>query len=305
MAKKKQHQGSTISKIDAPDGGSSLLVIQAGPDEDESSESKLDASAEMFYIAQRERVQRAGLAHLPGAEALLRQKQREYRAKLEREIRAEGIAPGIIELFEAPTKKAAIDVARRLTITNTQFANLVINAQWQLGYRHRQRIRDFRPNHHEAFSDDISRALGRIKGPGPVSADVAKDLRKMNALSSEHKHVVAHLFSKGAKWHCFFFDFDDLLGEHHTGPHLHYISHRWSVPGVTCETVLDAFETRRNSLPRGEHIKFVDPRAGSHARGKQFMGKGTPHILRIDRPAKQKESSMNIAATTQTKSTTK
>jgi hypothetical protein len=94
------------------------------------------------------------------------------------------------------------------------------------------------------------------------------------------------MFTKGAKWHCFFFDYDDIGGEHHTGPHVHYLSHRWAVPGLERETVWAAFEERRQSLPR-EHISYIDesdPRPG-RPRGEKFFGSGESyHILRVDRP---------------------
>jgi hypothetical protein len=106
----------------------------------------------------------------------------------------------------------------------------------------------------------------------------------MDALRMEEKRVVAHMFSKGAKWHCFFFDFSDILGEHHAGPHLHYLSHRWTTPGLTRESVWAAFDSRKNSLPRGQHIAYLDTRVDPSTRGRRFWMKGPPHVLRVDRP---------------------
>src|SRR5207302_10158025 len=85
---------------------------------------------------------------------------------------------------------------------------------------------------------------------------------------------------------CFFFDYDDIGGEHHTGPHLHYLSHRWSASGLDRETVWSAFEERRQSLPR-VHIAYVDERAPGRWRrpGEKFFGTGgNYHILRVDPP---------------------
>jgi hypothetical protein len=188
--------------MDAPDGKSSLFILQGGADEDDTPGDSLDACADAALEMWREILKRkrgTTFAALPFVDAFLRKKRDEYRRELEAEIRAEGIAPGIIRLFDAPTKKDAVKAARDLTITKREFANLVINARRQLGFRHRRKIREFHPDDHESFSEDVSRAMASIEGPGPSPPGFAKAMRKANAIYDERKILVANMFWKGSK----------------------------------------------------------------------------------------------------------
>lgn len=272
---------ASVTRVDAPDGKSSMFVSRAGGDDENPAQSGLDAAADLAVEMARARLERAGLGNVPGTEQHLQRLRTEHRAWLEHETRSSGIAPRIIRLFEAPTKKDAVRVAHQLAITKSQWATLLLNAR-EYGYRVNRKVREFLPDNHDALSQEMSEALGEIAGPGPAGPRLARAMRRANALHDQTRVVNAFMFSKGAKWHCFYFAFGDLLGDHHGTPHVHYLSHRWIAPGLSKETVWASFEKRSLSLP-SEHIRYVDESASPRVPGQRFFGDGqNVHVLRVD-----------------------
>ncbi len=275
-----------FSRIDSPDGKTSLFHVWAGSEED-PARGLLEASVGMEIAMEREVLRRKGLDGAPGVEEMLQQKRVELREKWERQVRAEGVAPHLVQLLAAPSKRDAERLASSMVVTSREFANLVLNAHALLGYRHRLKVREYRPDHHAAFSDEVSEALHDAKA-GPASPEMEKAMRKVGAMFDERKRVHAHLFERGAKWHCIFFDFNDMTDQER-GPHLHYVSHRWT--GLRRDAVLAAFDERRQSLPRRIHIQYVDDGLERAARRHRFMvKKGVLHVLRAD-PAHVSEPS--------------
>jgi len=281
-----QERKAGFSRLDSPDGKSAVYVLQAAPDSDGGhSRQSLEACVEMQVDAMSWVARRKGLDITPELEQALREQARNHWKEHERQMRAKGIPPHIMKLFEAVTKREAVRLASKMVITKDELTQLIFNSRTHLGYRHRLRVREFHPAHHETFSDDISEAIGKAR-PGPATPEMVKAMRKMHAIFEERKRVHAHMFERGAKWHCFFFDMNDVTDPEH-GPHLHYISHRW--PGIDRDAVLAAFDERRHSLPRQVHIRYLDESLEQPARQRRVSVAPTSgHVLRVE-PAPEPE----------------
>jgi len=118
-------------------------------------------------------------------------------------MRAKGIPPHIMKLFEAVTKREAVRLASKMGSPKDELTQLIFNSA-RTWLPHRLRVREFHPAHHETFRRHF-RAIGKAR-PGPATPEMVKAMRKMHAIFEERKRVHAHMFERGAKWHCFFFD---------------------------------------------------------------------------------------------------
>jgi len=171
-----------FTRLDSPDGKSAVYVLQAAPDsEGGHSRQSLEACVEMQVDAMSWVARRKGLEVTPEFEQTLREEARVYWKEFERQMRAKGIPPHIMELFEAVTKREAVRLAWKMVITKDELTQLIFNSHSHLGYRHRLRFREFHPPQHKTYSDDISDAIGKAR-PGPAAPEMVKAMRKMHAI---------------------------------------------------------------------------------------------------------------------------
>jgi hypothetical protein len=238
---------------------------------------------EMWLAMARERLRRSGVPLDDAAEARLKGMANDFRQRFERDAQGRGVAAQIVELLRTGSKRDAERLAREMTITAEQFSDLMFNAHGQLGYRHRMKWREYLPAHLEGISDQITVAL-REAEPGPASPDLAKAMRKVQATFDERKRVHVHMLERGAKWHAFFFDLNDVTDlEHGPGPHLHYLSYHW---GLDRQVLWNAFDERHQSIPRGVHVRFVNDRVEKAERDRRQArlnrGLGPGHVLAND-----------------------
>lgn len=277
VAAAKRKTSGMLQRIDA--GRSSLFVISAGEGENHAR-GALEAAADLQLEVAKERLRQEGLENLPGMARAIELKRAQLVDEWEAEVRSRGVALHIQQLLGAPSKGDAIRIAASIAITHAELADFVSNAHAQLGYRHRMKFKEFRPDHHGAFSDQISQALQSAK-PGVAPPEMVKAMRKVHALFEERKRVHIHMFEKGAKWHAFFFDFNDLT-DPKKGPHVHYVSHRWA--DLTREIVWDAFDERIQSIPRGVHIRYVEPEMAAAARRRSQKRRlfTSGHVLEVE-----------------------
>lgn len=215
----------------------------------------MEAAAQMAEIV-LEKLRREG-KWSPEAEVAARARAARWTVEQEREMRTLGVPPQLKHLFDATTKREAEKLAREMVLTQEDFSRLVFNAHTQLGYHHRLAVREFQPEHHAAMFEDVVEGLDAASA-GTASRELeAVVSRKTDALFRERKRLMLHTFKRGAKWHAFFFDFNDMSGHGKIGPHVHYLSHRWA--DVTFDAVVAALEVRHQSLPRGVHVRFDPP----------------------------------------------
>jgi hypothetical protein len=287
-----------VRRIESPDGKSTLFHTSPTPDGDAVYEVE-QTTIELHVEVERDVLRHRGVALTPAVEEYLRRRAVLFARNLAREKRARGIAPHLVQLLSAVSKRDAERLASAMVIDADEFTALCFNARALLGYRYRVKWKEFHPDHHHGYSDEISKALRDAK-VGPATPKLAKAMRKMRAMFDERKRVHAHMFQRGAKWHCFFFDLNDLT-DPDRGPHMHYISHRWA--DVSLEAVWNAFDERHQSIPRGVHIQYREERMEQEAaRRRSSRGEKKPrggYVLSVE-PAPSSEDDSADSSLTRT-----
>lgn len=277
--KRSEDQKPGVTTIDA--GRRTVFIASAGTGNDHAHEM-LEAIVEMRVAMARHQLRREGLDGVPEVEPILARLAGEFRHEFERERRREGVAPHIRQLLGAVSKREAERLAGKMVITAMEFADFAFNAHVLLGYRHRMKWRQFVPEHLEGATGEASSAV-REATPGPASPALAKAMSRVHAVFEQRKRVHVHMFERGAKWHAFFFDLNDVGDpEQGPGPHIHYVSHRW---GLDRHLVWDNFDQRRQTIPRGAHIRYSDPRTSSDPARRRSGTKwpsGAGHVLAND-----------------------
>src|SRR5438876_3295133 len=110
-----QERKPGFTRLDSPDGKSAAYVLQAAPDSDGGhSRQSLEACVEMQFDSMSWIARRKGIDVTPGFEQALRQEARRYWTEFERQMRAKGIPPHILKLFDAVTKREAVRLAAKI-----------------------------------------------------------------------------------------------------------------------------------------------------------------------------------------------
>jgi hypothetical protein len=210
----------------------------------------------------------------PRLDQIIGHVRQKLRSELEAKFRGYGVPANLVRLLRAGSKREAERIGGEITVTGYDLARLAFNAK-MLGYRHRSKERRFMPAHLITAFDEVGDALAKEPRDSP------RFMRALGVIPEMHrqrKHLFSHLFEKGAKWHCFFFDFRDWR-EHGDAPHIHYVDHHWGRP-LTRELVWDALDKDRNALPRAVHIRFLElPTHGGPAPGGHFRTFSAADVL--------------------------
>ena len=198
----------------------------------------LEASLRFIDEAQ---AQLSGIPLIPDVASAIELRARKRRDRLYSQIRGAGVPQKLEYLLEARRKKEAVKLAKALTMRSDEFAHLIFNAD-QIGFRH-----EIRDRHH--VPPDLR---GRVKTP----EDALEVFRKRRVVTS-------HLFTRAAEWHCFHFDYSEVVDESDLGPqkaphwvggpHIHYLSHLW---GMDLTTLRSALDERSFGSHGSVHIRF-------------------------------------------------
>lgn len=275
MAKSKTEKGyARTARFDSADGSSSVFGVE-GRGENPAL-GILRATAAQSAEMELETLRRKGKLSRE-TERAARSRAARWLAEQERKLRTLGVPQHLQQLFGATTKREAEKLARNLVLNDEDFSRLVFNAHTQLGYHHRLEVREFRPEHHAAMFQDVVDGLDAVASSGSLPDNPVGISRKTDALFRERKRLTMHMFKRGAKWHVFFFDFNDMADDKF-GPHVHYLSHRWAE--IAFDEVMEALEHRRQSLPRGVHVRFE--RRRSDAPGRRLLISATGGVYRTD-----------------------
>lgn len=109
----------------------------------------------------------------------------------------------ILKLLEAKNKRDAERLGASLTISEAQFASLVLNVSI---YRvHGYSYQSYYKTHMAA--DLTEERLEKYIN----DKDIGKIIQKT---FDERKHNCFHLFERGSEWHLFYFNFSDVKGDH-------------------------------------------------------------------------------------------
>ena len=167
-------------------------------------------------------------------------------------LRKHSLPADLVKLFEIGSKKEAKRFAENeLVIKDEDFVNLIMNAQL-FGFHHSRKHKEFVPDELKNFDP---KNFGKADPEtGQFTKEGKKAFTKITEIFKQRRQLNVHWFQSGFEWHCFFFDFKDLLGGHWAGgDHIHYLSHLW---GLSSEEVWNGFDTRDFS-PAKAHIKYI------------------------------------------------
>ncbi len=138
-----------------------------------------------------------------------------------------------------------------MTLHQSEFSNMVYLSK-SLGYDHTLEIIELIP---EKFPKDKIPSFIHYNRDGEIVVNEPTPLTdgelKEIVLMRRVMHI--HLLESSQAWHCFFFTFRDIQGEHWSDCHLHYISSLW---GKSKESTLIDLRGRSHNV-RSEHVKFV------------------------------------------------
>ena len=162
-------------------------------------------------------------------------------------IAKKGIPEKFLKLFNISKKSKVDQFAKQMNITEFELFLLIRNCYFE-GFNHRSKFPDYVPQHLVITDFDKNELEeGNVK---PVS-------KKLDPLLIYRRRINVHMISKAEKWHCFYFDYNDINNENNhwkQGEHIHYISYLW--PNLSEEEVWDSFDTRKTKLPNPLHIHF-------------------------------------------------
>jgi hypothetical protein len=167
-------------------------------------------------------------------------------------LRKISLPESLTKLFEFTTKKDAVRFAEKeLVIDHKEFVELIMNAE-HFGFYHARKHKEFIPEHLQSF--DPSPIGKRDPESGKLSKEGKKAFSKISSIFKQRRQLNVHWFYFAFEWHCFFFDYSDLMSGHWAaGDHIHYISYLWGIPG---DQVWNGFDSRDYS-PAKAHIRYT------------------------------------------------
>jgi hypothetical protein len=166
-------------------------------------------------------------------------------------LRKKHLSTPLVRLFEAKSKKAALKIIKNALILDQDELLKLISTPQLFGFNHSRK-------HKEFVSDDLSNidyaALGKAGSESNEFPNKSmKAFRQIVQVFKTRRQLSVHLFQFGFEWHCFYFDFSDLLQQHWSGgDHVHYLSHLW---GISRDKVWNGFD-KRNFSPGHAHISY-------------------------------------------------
>lgn len=171
--------------------------------------------------------------------------------QLTTDIRKAHLSDSLVKLLEAKSKKAALKVIdKELVLEQDEFAKFIENAEL-FGYFHERKHKEFVP-------PDLRNVDHKVFGnadpkTGELTKEAKKAFNQVAQIIKTRRQLSVHLFHFGFEWHCFYFDFSDLLKGHWVGgDHIHYLSHHW---GISSAQVWDGFDGKGAS-PGHAHIRY-------------------------------------------------
>ena len=156
----------------------------------------------------------------------------------------------LVKLFEAESKKEALKIIKtELVLGQEEFVELIGNAHLY-GFIHKRKHKEFIPDDLKTFNP---MAMGRFD---PVTKEPTKEAKKafnqIGEIFDKRRQLNVHWFQFGFEWHCFYFDFGDLLKSHwKAGDHIHYLSHHW---GISADKIWNGFE--KPGFSPGDHVRY-------------------------------------------------
>jgi hypothetical protein len=136
---------------------------------------------------------------------------------------AEYVRSAVLDMMRLPDKRAVQLYCRDVTITSSDFANILINAGFGAlaPYRYASHFDDRQPPHLWPTEEELGSLASN--GVGPARGKARKFLSKINNMFNERRLFAAHLIYHPStpEWHLFCLDQRDtdntaIIGEVHT-----------------------------------------------------------------------------------------
>lgn len=176
----------------------------------------------------------------------------EFWNKMKSDVEKAGVSKNIENLFNQSKKKTAISHLNSIVITHEEFSNLIILSD-KIGYKHSLEVIELIP---QDLENKKMPHLLHWDGSGEPYYEGETDMTtgELKRVITERKVMHVHFFQKETNWHCFYFTFKDIKGEHHNVEHMHYLSHLWTLDQ---NQVISNLRQKRHAQ-LGEHVKYKD-----------------------------------------------
>ena len=167
---------------------------------------------------------------------------------------------GLLERFEAQSKRAAEKLCRTLTVTDDDLVDIIlaVEAGMVSPLLHAKHAAEYMHPSLELTSEDRI-ALGR-NGVGKLTPRATTAVNKIDQMFRDRRLFVAHLFYEPSRerWHLIHFDQRDResVGNHWKagGAHVHYSRH--NLANAPLEDVWAAVCNTPPSVPNSFYIRF-------------------------------------------------
>jgi len=209
-------------------------------------------SAQLFAeIRAKKRLTQRGTSITPTLNEMIVRSSRQEIQQLVHTIREISLKPELVRLFNAKDKKSAIKIAENDVVMDQDDLVKLITLAQLFGFIHTRKHKEFVPEHLKNL--DHSKLFNRLPGSNEFTAEAKKEFTKITQIFKERRQLNVHWFQSELEWHCFYFDFSDVMGRHYRkGDHIHYISHLW---GQSSVSIWQGFDSRWTSI-KGAHIRY-------------------------------------------------
>jgi hypothetical protein len=175
-------------------------------------------------------------------------------AKTKEEMRKRGISEEIRCLLSASKKSIAQKVCKEIILTHESFSDFVFLSKEE-GYTHELLTADFLPD--GILEEDLPELIQFEEGRELyVKGETNLTEAQLKSVIKHRKKIHLHVFGNGELWHCFYFTFSDMRGDHWRSQHLHYVSNLWTLEK---DYVISALMDSRKHNQVGDHIKYSMP----------------------------------------------
>ncbi len=211
---------------------------------------------------QLEQLRARGRLITPDVKAKVKSTVERRRAEYHDKVDQIGVPDTLKRLFSI-TKKAEVEQYCRSIVPSEYDLFLLIHNCSQIHLAHRSKFKQYVPDH---------LTVSRVDRDEMKAGNPKRFLTKTHSILLERRYIHAHLFERGANWHCLYFSHQDIepTSSNHWkyGCHLHYISHLW--PKLRKRWIWHKFNKRFTEISGSLHIRFEPFEFSSPGKARQI-----------------------------------
>lgn len=217
---------------------------------------------QMDVDMQLEQLRARGRLITPDVKAKVKSTVERRRAEYHDKVDQIGVPDTLKRLFSI-TKKAEVEQYCRSIVPSEYDLFLLIHNCSQIHLAHRSKFKQYVPDH---------LTVSRVDRDEMKAGNPKRFLTKTHSILLERRYIHAHLFERGANWHCLYFSHQDIepTSSNHWkyGCHLHYISHLW--PKLRKRWIWHKFNKRFTEISGSLHIRFEPFEFSSPGKARQI-----------------------------------